>query len=122
MSRKYEAIDLLKLRTHGSTKGWNDFLNECLVKLDIHALAKVRYRICAGMDDLAKAHLNTEEICVWFVRLNRSLEVTAKKIIRIKHPMPGDKGTKVKEMVSESYAAKKKRDFELQKFMKESAY
>ncbi len=122
MSRKYEAVDLMKLYTHGSTNGWNDFLKKCLTKRDINALAKLRYQICAGMDDLAKLKLNTEEINVWFVRLNRSLELTAKKIIRIKCPLPGDAGAKPLKTLGDYASAKRKRDLELRKFMQESSY
>ncbi len=121
MSRKYEAIDLMKLYTHGSVNGWNEFLVKCLNKKDINALAKIKYQVCAGMDDLAKGKLNTEDINVWFVRLTRSLEQTAKKIIRIKHPMPGDNGKKVTDL-SDYQTAKRRRDHELQKFMKDSSY
>ena len=122
MSRKHEAIDLLKLYTHGSHKGWNDFLKKCLAKQNINELARVRYQLCAGMDDMAKAQLNTEAINVWFVRLNRSIELTAKKIIRARYPMPGDNGQKVQNFVLESQAAKRKRDQELAHFMRKSAY
>jgi|KBSSwiStaDraftv2_1062776.scaffolds.fasta_scaffold156523_2 hypothetical protein len=123
MSRKYEAIDLMKLHTHGSHRGWNDFLKKCLKSQNINELARVRYSIQAGMDDLVKQNLNTEEMILWYIRLNRSLETTAKQIIKLKHPMPGDTPTKNKEFQIGEYAlAKRKRDQELQKFMKESSY
>lgn len=122
MSRKFEAIDLLKLYTFGSTNGWNDYLNDCLNKKNINALSKLRYQICAGMDDLAKAKLNTDAINIWFVRLNRSIEITAKKTIKARNPLPGDNGLKVKEFASKCLLAKRKRDLELAQFMKESSY
>lgn len=122
MSRKYEAIDLMRLYTHGSVNGWNSFLKKCLNKKDINSLSKLRYQICAGMDDLAKLKLNTDEINVWFIRLNRSLELTAKKIIKIKHPLPGDSGLKISDYQNKFISAKRNRDSELAKFFKESAY
>lgn len=90
MSRKYEAIDLMKLYTLGSANGWNQELTKLYEKHDINGLAKLLYRIQAGMTDLAKKKLNTEEIDVWFARLTRSIEKTAKQIIKDQNPMPGD--------------------------------
>lgn len=81
MSRKFEAINLMALYAKGSANGWNEILNECYLKRDINRLAKIRYQICAGMDDVAKAKLNTDDINTWFVRLTMSLENTAKKNI-----------------------------------------
>ena len=123
MSRKYEAIDLMKLYTHGSHKGWNEFLDQCLRFQNINALAKLRYQICAGMDDLAKAKLNDDKMDIWFTRLTRSIEQTAKKLIKLRHPMPGDgivAGTEFD--VAKYKLAKQKRDAELQKFLKDSSY
>lgn len=119
MSRKYEAIDLMKLYTLGSHKGWNEYLQRCFDTRNINALAKLRYQICAGMDDLAKAKLNTEDINIWFIRLNRSIENTAKKIIRAKHPMATDSGLGT---TGKRDDAKKRRDLELRKFLQESGY
>jgi hypothetical protein len=123
MSRKYEAIDLMKLYTHGSHKSWNEYLSLCLRKLDINALMKLRYQICAGMDDLAKQNLNDDKMNLWFVRLTRSIEQTAKKIITIRHPMPGDNTLLNSEFNTRKYLeAKRKRDVEFRKFMNDSAY
>lgn len=122
MSRKYEALDLTKLYSLGSFRGWNDFLTECLDKGDINALAVLRYRIAAGMDDLAKAKLNTEDMCVFYIRLNRSIENTAKAIIRRKHPLPQDDPLNGSDSTRKTLEAKRKRDHELQMFMKKSAY
>lgn len=122
MNRKHEAIDLMALYAKGSANGWNEFLTECFNKRDINRLAKVRYQICAGMDDIAKAKLNTDDINVWFVRLTMSLENTAKRILRKKYPFPQDNPLIAKESDPKYLTAKRKRDHELQIFMKESSY
>jgi hypothetical protein len=126
MSRKYESIDLLSLYTNGSTNGWNDFLNKCVVNMDINSLAKVRYQIQAGMDDLAKLKLNSDPIVVWYCRLVRSLENTARQIIRIKHPLPQDNPLWIKDPNQKDLKTfadvKKDRDFELAKFFRSSSY
>jgi hypothetical protein len=74
------------------------------------------------MDDVAKAKLNDEKIILWFIRLNRSLENTAKKIIRIKHPMPHDNPLLAKDFSKDKLETKRKRDAELQLFFRNSSY
>lgn len=120
--RKYEAIDLMKLYSMGSANGWNQHLTQCFVNRDINALAKLKYQISAGMDDLAKQKVNTPEIDVWFTRLVKSIENTARKIIRVKHPMPGDNPLIAKETSSAHLEAKRRRDQELARFLRDSSY
>lgn len=120
--RKFEAIDLAKLYALGSANGWNEILSERLAKRDIDGLAKLRYQIAAGMDDLAKKKLNTEEMNIWFIRLNRSIENTAKKILREKYPLPEDNPLDFENRTAKTYDLKKKRDDELARFFKKSAY
>lgn len=119
--KKLDAIDLMKLKSFGSANGWNEFLRECITELNLRKLANVRKRIQMGMDDLAKAKLNTDEMCAWFTRLNKSLEDTAKKIVQIKHPMPHDNPLQT-EFGLDALEAKRKRDNDLAKFLKDSSY
>ena len=120
MSR-YGSIDLIKLKAMGSSNGWNKILEECFSNLDINRIAKIRYQIQSGMDDLVKQHLNSKEMCEWFIRLNRSLEITAKRIIKIRNPMPVDNPLVAKNN-SESKDAKRKRDQELANFLAKSSF
>lgn len=122
MSRKFEAINLMALYAKGSVNGWNEFLDECFQSQDINRLAKVKYQIQAGMDDLAKGKLNTPEIDVWFVRLCKSIENTAKKIVRLRHPLPGDNPLASKEAAAKHLAVKRQRDQELANFLRNSSY
>lgn len=121
--RKYQPIDLMKLYSQGSSNGWNEFLTTCYNKRDINSLGKMRYSVQAGMDDLAKKKLNTDEINSWFCRLIKSIEITAKRIIKIKHPLPGDNPliAKNKEFAPMKII-KQRRDQELAKFMVASSY
>lgn len=122
MSRKYEAIDLMKLKSLGSANGWNEVLRECVLNGDINRLAKIKYQVSAGMDDLVKLKLNTEDMCVWFIRLTRSLENTAKEILRQKYPLPQDNALDKTNHTLKTLEAKRKRDHELQLFFKKSNY
>ncbi len=121
-TRKYDAIDLMKLWALGSTNGWNDMLKKAHLDHNINLLGRLRYQIQAGMDDLAKKKAVTDELSVFYCRLLRSLEKTAKKIIVEKNPMPGDDPLAAKKWGPEWLAAKRKRDTELALFMRQSSY
>lgn len=121
-TRKHEPIDLMKLYSLGSNNGWNEYLTTCLNSKNINALAKLRYQIQVGMTDLANKKINTPEIDVWFIRLNKSIEDTARAIIRKKHPLPGDNPLIDLKTRLSSHDVKKARDSELRSFFKDSAF
>ena len=112
MARKYEAIDILKLysgtlkgfeddfkipiddpkicvfdvsglrRLLNSHEKWNLWLARCYETCNINELAKVRYSLQAGMDDLVKKKMVTDKIAIFFARTLRSIEKTAERIIK----------------------------------------
>ena len=89
-SQGHLKIDLLNLYAKTNHTEWNNFLSKCLRNQDLHSLEKVFYGIQLGMNDLAKNKLNTEKINIWFIRLQRSIELTMKRIIKNKQPSPLD--------------------------------
>lgn len=126
--KKYDGIDLMKLYTLGSANGWNEFLHKCYKNKNIDDLAKVKYQISVGMDNLAKQKLNTNDINNWFARCIRSLEITAKKIIKLKYPNPLDTMISTdlsklsvfeKEKITKN---KRQRDEALKEFFRKSSY
>ena len=121
--RKHQAVDLMKLYSQGSTNGWNEFLNQCYETDNINRLARMRYAVQAGMDDLAKKKLNTDDMNAWFCRITKSLERTAKQIIKKKYPLPGDNPLLAKKAeYKDLHQIKRKRDKELADFMRASSY
>lgn len=125
MSRKVEAIDLMKLYAAGSTNGWNEFLTECLRAQNMDRLAKTLYAIQAGMDDLVKKRLNDPKMTEWFVRLQKSIELTMRKILRLKYPNPLDNpmNSKNPELANRKWLEiKRKRDHELERYMRKASY
>jgi hypothetical protein len=121
--RKHEAIDLMNLYANGHHKKWNVMLSECVRSGSINRLARVRYELQAGMDDLVTKKLNTEDMSIFYLRLMRSVEKTAKKIIHDKIPMPGDDpNLKNKVSAMSKLEAKRQRDRELQKFLSKNSY
>ena len=80
-----QSIDVIKLYTLGSQKGWNEFLTKCYNNLDINSLARVMRELQIGMSEAATKKITDEKIEVFYLRLIRSLEITAKRIIKIKH-------------------------------------
>lgn len=126
--KKHDGIDLMKLYTLGSANGWNEFLHKCYKNKNIDDLAKVKYQISVGMDNLAKQKLNTNDINNWFARCIRSLEITAKKIIKLKYPNPLDTMISTdlsklsvfeKEKITKN---KRQRDEALKEFFRKSSY
>jgi hypothetical protein len=117
----------MKLYSQGSANGWNEYLTAMNNAGDINALARMRYALQAGMDDLVKIKMNNEKMSLFYVRLLKSVEDTAKKIIRRKHPMPHDlptiHGIKSKHgNQTTALEAKRKRDRELELFFNNSSF
>lgn len=119
--RKHDAIDLMALRTKISYVEWNNFLTQCQNTHDISALTKTRYGLQAGMADLAKQKLNAPEMIEFFIRLERSIDNTIKNIIREKTPNPCDNPLLAKD-VTAAKLEKKRRDDELELFLKKTGY
>lgn len=122
MSRKYQAIDLLTLHMECDFEKWNRFLRRCFLQHDVHALVEVRYGLMAGMDDLGKQKLNTDEMIQFYLRLLKSVENTAKKVLRAKYPNPHDSHDLKKHWSPEHLAAKRQRDQDFERFMRRSGY
>jgi hypothetical protein len=120
-SNKHLKIDLLNLYAKTSVNEWNVFLTTCLQKKDLHTLQQVFYGTQLGMNDLAKAKLNTQKINVWFVRLQRSIEITIKKIIKSKDPSPLDNPLNAKDF-AHKIGDKRKRDHEIELYLKRIRY
>lgn len=124
MNRKQEAIDLIRLYSQYSPQEWNGWLTKCYKNQDLNELSRTLYAVQAGMDHMAKQKLTGEVFSVWFVRLTRSIEKTMKQIIRQKYPSPLDnpayKG--VPEDQLKFIAIKRKRDQELEKFIRKVSF
>jgi hypothetical protein len=120
-TRKYDEFDLLKLYSSGSFRGWNEYLNTCFLNNNINSLASMRYALQAGVDKLARQKLNDDKMSVFYLRLMKSVEDTAKKIIRKTHPLPTDNPLIAKNNL-DTLAIKRRRDAELELFFKNSSY
>lgn len=100
---------------------WNEWLTKCLDKNDLEDLMKVRYGLQAGMDDLVKKKMSNDKINNMFIRWCKSIENTARKIIRKRIPLPNDNPNDT-EFHAKSLSAKRNRDAELEKFFRRSAF
>lgn len=152
MSRKHPSIDLIKLLAgresnflntsvnsnipadeyavhntltnrvsiaHGK---WNEWLTKCLKTKDLSDLIRVRYGIMVGMDDCAKAGLNTEVICEMYCRWMGSIDKTARKIIKKKIPIPRLNKEFDLDGFNRTHVAKRNRDSEFELFLKRSSF
>lgn len=116
-----ESIDLMKLYSLGSANGWNDFLNRCYKNQNINALVSVMRGLQMGMADLEKKKLNDEKLDVFYLRLIKSIEKTAKLILRVKNPNPLDAGKKL-EAYNEIIKLKRARDSDFEAFLRKASY
>lgn len=144
LKRKWPNISILRIKEKLSSGDWINFLNTCYRKQDIESLKQALYGIQADMNDLAKLGANTPDIVNFFLRLQNSLTNTARKILKIKYPSPLDNAgqdmnvearlamkhnpsnlssiEKAKNEFQLNSLAKKNRDREFDKFIKESSF
>ena len=123
VGRKWPAIDILAIYSKGDANGWNRFLHQAYMKRDVEGLKKTLYGVQAGMADLSAKKLSDEKIHNWFIRLQRSIENTAKDVFRAIYPHPLDQPLNGRnpEFLT-SIHVKRKRDQEFEKFLKESRF
>lgn len=117
------GIDILLLYTQNDSAKWNAFLEECVRTQNINRLAQTMRELQVGMTALAAKKLNTDDIDVQFARWCRSLEKTAKQIVRIRNPLPQDnpliaKTTEFKNQLE----VKRQRDHEMELFFRKVSY
>ena len=123
-NRKWPALPILDLYAKGNSTGWNALLTTALSKHDLTGLAKLLYGLQAGMADLVKGKMATEELTTWFIRMQKSIENTARQIVREKYPNPMDHGVNAKgpDAHRKAVDAKRKRDNELEQFFRRSSF
>lgn len=119
--RRPEALDIVKLYAQGSYVEWNAHLTKCYRNHDLKQLAETRRRLQAGMALAAKKKLNSDDIVMLFIRMQRSIEDTMRKIIREKIPNPCDDPLKAVNHL-EHRSAKRMRDALLEKYLKDTSY
>ena len=121
-TRKYPPIDVLKLYSQLDAALWNEFLTRALQRRDVEGLKQALYGIQAGMAEVAAKNLNSEKVNLFFIRLQRSIEITAKKLFREKYPSPLDDSLLVHEYSATHLDAKRKRDHAFEKFLREASF
>lgn len=119
--RRWPSIDLLELKAKSSASSWNKLLSDALIREDIMLLQKLLYGIQAGMSDAAKNKHNTRDIVDLFIRLQRSIENTAKKIYRKRFPNPCDDPFLAGKFLDRR-EAKRKRDAEFERFIRGASF
>lgn len=132
INRKHPAIDLIKVY-NGGMQVWDNWLKQCFIKEDIDGLKKAYYGVQAGMTDLAKAGYNQkahllppgintfEDLDIFFIRLQKSIEKTFRAILRKKYPFPNDNPLN-KSFDPKLVTAKRDRDRALEAFFNEARF
>jgi len=94
------------------------WLDRCLVNSDLAELMKTRYGLQVGMSDLVKKGIVNNAIREMFIRWTRSIEKTARKIIKKKY---GYTNALLQEY-SEALNKKRKIEQEYEMFLRRSSY
>jgi hypothetical protein len=124
MKGKSPPIDLMKLILQildDQGEQWNKYLRRSRRKQDIAGLTDTLHRVQVGMDNLAKAKLNTEQVAAIFVRIQRSIENTIREIIKEKIPSVHD------DPLSQHHSPKllelkRERDRDIEKFLRKNSF
>lgn len=133
MPYKYPMIDLPRLLREWTAKDWEAFLEKCEREADIEKLKSTLYGICRGMSELAKCQLNDDRMSTAFCHLQRSIEVTMKRILRRKYPSMLDKELDARKKflnlndvdtarVRKELTNKRKRDLEFKQFLVDARF
>lgn len=119
--RKPEAIDIVQLFVGGNTGMWNAILTSKYRKRDLNGLIELRRRLQRGMEVAAKQKMNTQKICVFFLRLQGSIEKTMKRIVREQQPNPCDNPLIAMDNL-EHKGKKKQRDNDFERMLHKTGY
>lgn len=121
-SKKIDAIDIMKLALDkdGQEK-WIIFLTNCFEKRDLNKLAATRTRLQKGMSIAAKKKISTPAIDELFIRLQKSIEDTMRKIVRAYNPNPCDNPLLARYNLHLK-GQKKIRDNSLERLLKKTGY
>lgn len=120
--RKHQAYDVMKLFSTVTPQQWNNWLTDCYKNNDVQSLERVFYGLQAGMTDCAKKKLNTSEIDLTFIRWQRSIEITMKRIFRKLNPNPLDNPSNVGKYGSDVLDEKRKRDAQLEEYFRKMRF
>lgn len=115
-------IDLLRLITEGNSTKWNNYLALCKKHHNYEDLAKTYRGLQEGMNKMVKDKLISERISIIYLRLQKSLEDTAREIFRKKYKSPvyGNKDSKLMSVALRDQ--KKQYDLEFEKWLKKARF
>jgi hypothetical protein len=112
-----DAIDILELFAKSGDEEWYTFIGACKRRGDVLKLTDVARRLDLGMQNLAQQKLNTEEIAVFYLGLQKSIERALKYIQRRREPNPLH-NTPDKRAGAKVIADKRQKDRELEAYIR----
>lgn len=114
-------IDPIKLYSEWDIPKWNAWLYKCYVTKSVSLLVETKKNLQLGMDDLVKKNLNIEKVTVVFLRMQKSIDNTLKKIFRDENenPLYDPKNAHLKSQFIDD---KKKKEIELERFLKSKSW
>lgn len=129
MKRKYPTLDVLRIMQEWDSDIWKAFLNKAYEERDLEVLKKTLYGLQSGMDMASQKMELPDKVVQIFLKLTRSIEQTAKKILRKKHPsrfhVQDPKTalmTSSPEDIRKEMEEKRKRDVEFTNFLRDARF
>jgi hypothetical protein len=113
---------------------WKGCLESAALSGNVNKLKAWRYGMQAGLSDAIKKGIKDEKLDFWVIKRCRDLEKMMRYILKQKYPMPGDKVIpkiltghknnmgKRKDYSMSAIEAKRRRDLELEKYLKDSSF
>lgn len=123
ITRKYPAIDVVKMRATLTREKWVAVLTNCIKTGNMEKLIGWRYGMQAGLTDATEKPHGIKDLDIWVFKRIKNIETAMREILKKKHPMPTDnplhdpRGYKVK-----CVAAKKARDREFAAWLLKSGF
>lgn len=118
---KWPAIDLVKLIANYTYKDWNKYLAKCEFDENITSLVSTYYGLQKGMQVATVNKVNTPFVIQTFIRLQKSLEKSLKKIYIKKYKSACDNPLKAQQF-KEHLQKKRNRDHEFELWLKKMRY
>lgn len=123
MSRKFDAIDVVKMYSTFSFLAWRTNLRHAVANQQTNKLVGWRYGMQAGLAKANDRNVSSDKINIWTVQRIRDIEKAMKVILRKRHPMAMD-NSKADPLlkIHKHREAKRKRDAEFEAFLHKSSF
>lgn len=122
-SRKYPALDVVKMFSTLTLEHWKSTLMRGMETGNTEKFIAWRYGLQAGLADAASKGLNTDALDLWVMKRCKDLERCMRVLLKRKHKNPLDNPLHDKsKYIAKALEAKRLRDREYYNFLMKSSF